>query len=194
MNLLFQEGDLSFSFAAEHWVVRKYDAHPYFKGFSGVGLKGVDFVAVFQNKKVLLIEVKNYQTKNQIVRAKDVALSLSEPEKIAKAINQKFEDTLAGIKAIHTYYQRKSKLAWKWLQRWQKPDPEALFWRSVCDLVLQEKAISKILWLEYDPQDQHLAVALGSALLLKSKHLPGTTQIFNHRNHPYGDLLLVSDK
>ncbi|MEM6378982.1 MAG: hypothetical protein AAF705_12265 [Bacteroidota bacterium] len=193
MNLLFQEGDLTFSFAAEHWSVKKYDDHPYFKGFSGVGLKGVDFVAIFQNKRVLLIEVKNYQTKNQAIRAKDVALSLSKPEKIAEAISQKFEDTLAGIKAIHTYYQRKSKPAWKWLQRWQKPDPEALFWQSVCDLVINKQSLSTILWLEYDPQDQLLAEAIGSVLLLKAKQLPGSVQVFNHLNHPFGDLLLTKD-
>lgn len=193
MNLFFQEGDLSFSFAPSHWAVKKYDDHPYFQGFSGVGLKGVDFVAIFENKKVLLIEVKNYQVKNEVIRAKEVANSLSDPDKIAATVAQKFEDTLAGIKAIHTYYQRKNKQTWQWLKRWQKPDQEALFWQQVCDLVVEQGALTKVLWLEYDPQDEVLGETIGKSLLEKAAQLPGSCQVFNHSNHPFGDLLSTAD-
>lgn len=193
MDLLFQESDLSFTFAPGHWEVKKYDNHSYFKGFSGVGLKGVDFVAIFENKIVLLIEVKNYQVKNQLIRAKEVAISLSEPEKIAEAVVQKFEDTFAGIKAIHTYYQRKNRKSWRWLNRWQKPDEEALFWQKVCDLAIEQQALSNVLWLEYDLQDKALGEVIGQALLQATKQLPGSCQVFNHTNHPFGDLLITTD-
>ncbi len=193
MDLFFQEGDLSFSFAPSHWAVKKYDDHPYFQGFSGVGLKGVDFIAIFENKKVLLIEVKNYQVKNEVIRAKEVANSLGDPDKIAAAVAQKFEDTLAGIKAIHTYYQRKNKQTWQWLKRWQKPDQEALFWQQVCDLVVEKGAMTKVLWLAFDPQDKPAIDAVAQTLLKKTKDLPGACQVFNHGNHPFGDLLKTSD-
>lgn len=190
---MFQESEISFTFAPNHWAVKKYDDHAYFQGFSGVGLKGVDFVAIFENKKVLLIEVKDYQVKNENIRTKEVANSLSDPDKIAGAVAQKFEDTLAGIKAIHTYYQRKNKRTWKWLKRWQKPDQEALFWQKVCDLVVEQGALSKVLWLEYDPQDKLAADAITQNLLQKVKALPGSCEVFNHTNHPFGDLLITKD-
>ena len=150
----FTESGLQFSFSAQHWQVKKYDDHPYFTGFSSVGMKGVDFIAIREEEELWLIEVKNYQTNGASIREPKVKASLEHPEKILEAVEQKFEDTLAGIQAIHTYYKKKKQKRWKWLVPWQKPDQEELFWLEVCELAANPKKVKLILWLELEEENR----------------------------------------
>ncbi|HKK76477.1 MAG TPA: hypothetical protein VJ953_15460, partial [Saprospiraceae bacterium] len=113
--LAFAEGQLTFHFDPAYWQGRKYDDHAYFQGFSGVGLKGVDFIGIYQEDILVLLEVKNYTWRDTPFREKDVRQSLRGPEQIAAAVQQKMEDTLAGLRAIGIYYQRKQARSWGWL-------------------------------------------------------------------------------
>jgi len=148
-NHSFQEGDLLFEFDPLHWQVRKYDQHSYFQGFSGVGLKGVDFVANFEGRELWLIEVKNYSVQRSI-RQKEVDVVLRDPSKIVEALEQKFADTLAGIRAIYTYYQRKERKRWNWLNAWRRPDPEEIFWQEACQIGVETQQIRLVLWIASD--------------------------------------------
>ena len=41
----FIESDLQFYFP-DHWAVREYDNHRFYKNLSGLGLKGLDFLVL----------------------------------------------------------------------------------------------------------------------------------------------------
>lgn len=150
----FLEGDLRFEFDPAHWQVRKYDAHPFFHGFSGVGLKGVDFVANYQGCELWLIEVKNYSTHTSKLRRREVDQALQHPQLIIEALEEKYIDTMAGIQAIDTYYRRKGRRPWNWLLNKIQADPEQAFWQEAYRLALVEKRVRPVLWLAADPSDQ----------------------------------------
>jgi len=59
-----KESALLFDFEETDWIVKKYDDHRYYKSLSGAGLKGVDFIGIFQQEKVVFIEVKNFRAKH----------------------------------------------------------------------------------------------------------------------------------
>lgn len=153
----FKEGKLQFTFH-ESWLVRKYDAHTFYQGFSGVGLKGVDFIAV-RPRELLLIEVKNYRHIRNGRRRAAVAQVLEDPERIGRSITQKGRDTLKAIRAIRTYYLRKWDYRWSvpFLKRfwWQWSDRS--FWTQVAAQAEEPERISFLIWLATDPADAGLA-------------------------------------
>ena len=192
MDQQFIESGLNFTFHSAHWQVKKYDDHPYFTGFSSVGMKGVDFVAIRENKELWLIEVKNYKSNGERVREAKIKASLEQPEKIKEAVEQKFEDTLAGIRAIHTYYKRKNRKRWKWLSRWQKPDQEERFWLQVCELAIDPNRVKLILWLELDTSYRALRSWLMEHLGKNEEALQDYSIFcFNQEEYPYKDSLLL---
>ncbi|MCB9081902.1 MAG: hypothetical protein H6555_09355 [Lewinellaceae bacterium] len=85
------------------WLVQKYDAHRFYRSLSGVGLKGIDFLALRRGEPLLLIELKNYRE------------TPPTPTEVAEAVARKAVDTLRGIRAIQGYFQR------KWLYRMLRP-------------------------------------------------------------------------
>lgn len=152
----FTEGRLIFRFDPAHWQVRKYDDHTYFKGFSGVGLKGVDFVGILDENLLVLLEVKNYTWKGTSFREKDVRQTLQYPDQIIAAVIQKMEDTLAGLRAIRIHYQRKQARTWRWLDRFRKKDEEQAFWNQATSLMEDGKLLC-LLWMEVEEEDAAFA-------------------------------------
>lgn len=155
-SLHFAEGKFDFYFDLDQWQIRKYDDHTYFQGFSGMGLKGVDFLGIHQQKTLLLIEVKNFTWRNRPFREKQVRQSLQVPEEIAMAVRQKMEDTLAGLQAIRIYYERKKARTSSWLDRFRKIDSEQLFWQQASHL-LEENQLRCLLWMETEPEAEAFA-------------------------------------
>jgi len=169
----FQEGKLQFTFN-ESWLVRKYDAHTFYQGFSGVGLKGVDFIAV-RPGELLLIEVKNYRHIRNGRRRAAVAQVLEDPERIGRSIAQKGEDTLKAIRAIRTYYLRKWDYRWSahFLKRfwWQWSDRS--FWTQVAAQADVPDRISFLIWLATDPADAGLADIIRNEVVAGMDTIPG---------------------
>lgn len=135
-GFIFSESGLRFTFSREFWQVRRYDSHTYFRGLSGAGLKGVDFIGIYKNQELVLIEVKNYQTGVDGRRSAFIHARLSDPQALAAALVAKMRDTLRAIGIIQQYLQR------KWAYRLARPlmawfpglAPEWHFWMLAHDL------------------------------------------------------------
>lgn len=180
----YTEGVVQFSFSPE-WLVRKYDDHTFYRGLSGVGLKGVDFIAV-RPGQLVLIEVKNYRHVRNGQRRRVVGETIRQSERIADAIAQKCLDTLRAIRVIHTYYLRKwdyrltsplfGRFHWQWSDR--------SFWTHVAQALSGPAQVTLLVWLATDPGDQSLAHQLlpiirkelddqvGRVLITDEKHQP----------------------
>lgn len=74
------------------WTVIRFDTHRYYKRLSGLGLKGVDFIAYHPDFGIALIECKSYQT--------------AIPPSLDQALRSKRDNTITVISTIHAYYQR----------------------------------------------------------------------------------------
>lgn len=97
---IFLESGLTFHFSPGNWAVRKYDEHEYYQALSGSGLKGMDFVAIWENRQLVLIEVKNYR---QVASSE-----FPSPSTLLDEITRKVEDTFTGLSAIRQMLERKS--------------------------------------------------------------------------------------
>ncbi len=176
-NRSFKEGKLQFTFS-DSWLVRKYDAHTFYRGFSGVGLKGVDFIAV-RPRELLLIEVKNYRHIRNGRRRATVAQVLEDPAGIGRAIAQKGQDTLQAIHAIRTYYLRKWDYRWSvpFLKRfwWQWSDRS--FWTQVAAQADYPERITFLIWLATDPADADLAQTIRNEIIAGMDTTPGQVMI-----------------
>jgi hypothetical protein len=190
-QLSFTEGQLTFYFNPAHWQVRKYDDHAYFQGFSGVGLKGVDFIGIYEERILVLIEVKNYTWRATPFREKDVRQSLQVPEQIAAAVRQKMEDTLAGLHAIGIYYQRKQARSWRWLDRFRKPDTEQLFWEQATRLLEQDR-LQCLFWLETESEDAAFAEKISTQLAKVPVQGKYVVQLVQEQSQPFGKSWQVS--
>jgi hypothetical protein len=145
---VFEESGLQFGFD-NRWTVRKYDAHRFFQGFSGAGLKGVDFIAL-SGDTLLLLEVKNYRRRRAWQTENPFDRILEAPEAFAGHMSGKFLDTLRAIRAIGTYYRR------KWLFRLLRPvlirrsgaRSDWAFWAQVDAHLQGGKPVIAVLWLE----------------------------------------------
>lgn len=102
--ITFRESGIQLEFSSEMWAVRKYDGHTYYRGLAGVGLKGVDFVALQEKKRLVLLEIKNFRT------WPDTKLPLIET--LAEELTRKIEDTLLGLDAIRQMLERKPTYRW----------------------------------------------------------------------------------
>ncbi|MCP4662516.1 MAG: hypothetical protein GY856_44535 [bacterium] len=128
MTRSFEEGRLRFHFG-ERWRVEKYDAHRDYRQKIGKleGTGAVDFVGIYDEKDLYLIEVKDFrgfriQSKERLERGQ-----------LALAVARKVRDTISGLVAAY----RRSL------------EPE--IWRPyVSALMRQQKRLYVALWLEED--------------------------------------------
>lgn len=185
----FFESGIAFSFN-EEWLVRKYDAHTYFKGFSGVGLKGVDFISIYQKRQLVLIEVKNYRSQVPGRKGSHHVQSLANPSAIASSLGLKATDTLKAIRAIGLYYERKwfYRIVRPWVPRLRKIMPEWHFWTTANSLA-QESQIIFLCWLEFDAEHQHLSEIIRGILGDQLKSQPFQIQAVNTATNPFGPSL-----
>ena len=153
--MIFKESDLSFNFSADHWVIKKYDTHRYFKILSGAGLKGVDFLGIYEGKQVVFFEVKHFHT-NHPTKPPSYLIFQDLEAFIAKIVD-KAHDLIRAISIINQYLERK----W-WFRLFLKSSaffPAFLiknrdwyFWYRVAQLMwvpLKEQP-TFVLWLEIE--------------------------------------------
>jgi hypothetical protein len=186
----YVESDLFFDFP-KHWIVKKYDQHPFYKGMSGVGLSAVDFIVVTQEDAILLIEVKNYchRPASQLFHIN--ALLRNHEEGLAYSFIQKLEETITGINAIATYC---SKSAWyrAWYILLKKVGAKYFLLSNdrLCWLWLNEQIqqtpekIVPILWLELPDHLAQYQIELQASIVAQmraSKY--AVPQIWNLSNH-----------
>ncbi|MEL6865901.1 MAG: hypothetical protein AAFP19_15860 [Bacteroidota bacterium] len=146
-----EESDLVFEFD-EQWVVKAYDKHPYYRLMSGLGLKGVDFIGIYQNRFLVLFEVKNYR-----VRYKDYEPEV-DVENLQNTLHRKLEDTLMAIRVISRHLQnkwlfRQLQPLFEWLSpKWLKQNAWA-FWSAVQRIVDSgEQQIIYVAWLDFSEE------------------------------------------
>lgn len=101
--MIFQESGLTFEFASQHWIVKDFDHHPYYRILSGEGFKGVDFIGLLDKETLVCMEVKQYR--QSFPESKEALLHFLHQE--AEKVLQKMEDTLYVVGLIHQYYRRK---------------------------------------------------------------------------------------
>ncbi len=184
--MIIREGGLQFTFG-KGWTVKKYDRHRYYRGLSGAGLKGVDFICLHERKELVLVEVKNYTTRHNRAMQKSFSVDAKPPEELAIAIQQKLVDTLVAIDAVFQYYQR------GWMHRkfqpiiqyWPWPSFDRYFWTQAYQLAQSRETIRAVLWLELDTDDPGDYVEQLQQQLQQQpdKGLP-PIEIFNHKNVP----------
>ena len=159
--MAFKESGLTFSFPTD-WKVIKWDAHRFFGYVSGRGFKGVDFMALSE-EKLYLIEVKNYQDRRPNDEQHPFDLILADPDFYAEVFLQKFTDSFALIRIVEKYYSRKYFFkCWSRLNYWglkklsslsffQKFD--FIFWSRAAQVLRKHPAqVQLILWLEPGPK------------------------------------------
>ena len=139
---LFRESNLDFSFP-EDWEVKKFDETRFFKILAGEGFKGVDFIIITPDRKLILIEVKNYSGDWPINGMSPTQNLTNNVAPFSKKIIHKFEDSFHLIKIIQKYYHRK----W-WFRRFVPLiQREWGFWKTVNEL-LEKREVKLLLWLE----------------------------------------------
>lgn len=150
--MIFNESGLEFTFGPD-WVVKKYDEHSYFRSLSGLGLKGVDFVAIRKEKELIFIEVKNYRTRYNADMDQSFDVSVKPAAELAYELKRKSEDTLLAIDAVLQYYRRgwwyrklrKMWMRWPWLQH------NRAFWSRADELANHH--LHYVVWLGLDVDD-----------------------------------------
>lgn len=152
----FSESNLRFSFP-EDWIVIKSDEHRFYRYLSGVGLKGVDFIAIVDHH-LLLIEVKNYADRFPQDNSLPSTAILNEPLHYAEVFAQKFSDSLQLIRVIHQHYQRKIwftfflPLLHFLPKNWIKTT-DWYFWPKAYEIVAKDPTKVKLwIWLEMGPE------------------------------------------
>lgn len=145
----FQESDLSLTLSSD-WIVRKYDNHTFFRGLSGYGLKGVDFIVLLPDGRLGLIEVKNYHPR---INPSGIAHPIKriKAAKLAENLANKYFDSLRAIRVIERYYQRK----WWYRSRYflfssieRLFNSDLYFYREAAKRARGPLPITIILWLE----------------------------------------------
>ncbi|MEQ8706566.1 MAG: hypothetical protein RIC19_21725 [Phaeodactylibacter sp.] len=176
---VFEESGLRFDFDAR-WAVRKYDAHRFFQGFSGAGLKGVDFIAL-HGSTLILLEIKNYQRRQRWQTENPFDPILAAPGSFANHMASKYLDTLRALRAIGTYYHR------QWLFRLLHPvlvrlpgrKMDWVFWARVDQHLREGRPVTALLWLETEPKQTDFLATLKVAITPLLRASVATFQIVN---------------
>ncbi|MCB0638299.1 MAG: hypothetical protein KDC54_16835 [Lewinella sp.] len=163
----FAESGLEFSFPA-HWAVRRYDHHTYYRGLSGLGLKGMDFLAIERDAgvrgKLYCLEIKNYLTRHSEDGV--FVATPKPPAQLARTVERKYEDTLRVLAAIHGYFRRRwfYRLAEPWLARSSYYRFDRVFWTQAYYLAQVPGQVQVVLWLEVEERDESYRQAVAEAL------------------------------
>ncbi len=160
---------MEFSFPGR-WRVRKYDSHRFYQGLSSVGLKAVDFIVLTDAGELWLIEVKNYQPRQN---GKKVFIpKIKSTDRLADSIHRKFRDSLRAIRIINQYYERNwfYRIMGPYLRRIGGPNSDWHFWREA---FLRSEAAAPprlLIWIELDGARKNYRTRLFATLL---KHFEG---------------------
>ena len=152
----FKESGMEFTFP-NNWVVKKYDEHRFYHYLSGLGFKGVDMIVLTPEKKLILIEVKNYIDRFPQDGINPTETLLNNTTTFSKMYIQKFEDTFQLLRIVQKYYTRKKWYRWLTMSLQQFFPYHFLikldwgFW-TLANVFLNQNKIHLILWLEVSPK------------------------------------------
>lgn len=197
LKQVFSESGLQFKFPSD-WVVFKYDEHRFYKYLSGSGLKGVDFIAIHQ-QRLILIEVKNYMERFAKEGEHPMDPLIGTPEIYASKFFRKFEDTFRLLDIIEQYYQRKwwyrkvFRVFKKYFSDSSIIKKETGFWSKAIELLNQPERVRLVLWLELAPDyDSKKAKALNDYFQksIQSKIPEGMVFYIAHSRDPFEGISL----
>ncbi|MDX1667277.1 MAG: hypothetical protein R3350_08610 [Saprospiraceae bacterium] len=185
-----RESGISFQFDSS-WKIIRYDAHRYYQGLSGAGLKGVDFIGLREDRELFLFEVKNYHPRTEMHSSSSLWQREDAVEVVAEAVSRKFEDTLTACRAIHAYHHR------KWLFRimqnrsglLRKFKPEWYFWSQVHRLVQHTDTLKAVCWIETLHPREVVQTQLLSLLKRRLQHLDLPVLVASCERHPFAGSL-----
>lgn len=158
LSLLFavkyKESDLNISFDPS-WRVKKFDASRYFKLLSGLGLKGVDFIALDKSGQLFLIEVKNYKKRLKSPVDPDISDLIGKSPNLKNHFVQKVEDSCQLLEVIYKYLNRKwfYRLMFKYRHTIPKAwieNSEWTFWFDANHLLANPNNLNCVLLLELE--------------------------------------------
>lgn len=190
--MIFEESGLRFYFP-QNWLVRKFDSHTFYRGLSGFGFKGVDFIALPPEGPLLLIEIKNYFNRDPRINAPLSQDQLPAPEVLAAKLHEKSADTLRAILAIQRYYLRKwtYRTFLPWSFHWRRDKSEWVFWTLVFQRAYNEKQARFVCWLESKEGMTPWRNALLNKLHSLSFEPPLEPWIISKTENPFYPLLKV---
>lgn len=106
----FDESGLTLAFGDE-WIVRRYDAHPFYALLSGRGYRGVDFVLLHRRRpRAVWVEVKNYRRRFRDETPAALPGYVRDPARLATELAAKAHDTRRGLRQIDRHYRAR----WWW--------------------------------------------------------------------------------
>lgn len=192
--MTFKESGLTFNFGPG-WVVKKYDEHAYFRSLSGMGLKGVDFIAIRQERELVFIEVKNYRTRYNADMDQSFEVVVKPTAELAYELKRKSEDTLLAIDAVLQYYRRswwyrrfrQLWMRWPWLQY------NRAFWSRADELANHRLHFVVWLGLDFDDPENYAEELLFQLKLMKIEAVDKIS-IATGKQSPFsGEVELVGD-
>lgn len=192
--MTFKESGLTFKFGPG-WVIKKYDEHAYFRSLSGMGLKGVDFIAIRQEKELVFIEVKNYRTRYNADMDQSFEVVVKPTAELAYELKRKSEDTLLAIDAVLQYYRRswwyrrfrQLWMRWPWLQH------NRAFWSRADELANHRLHFVVWLGLDFDDPENYAEELLFQLKLMKIEAVDKIS-IATGKQSPFaGEVELVGD-
>ncbi len=191
--MIYVESDIQFRFTAD-WVVFRYDTHRYYKGWSGAGLKGVDFIGILKDETLVLMEIKNYNLRLSGKRGHTLDAIQMDPSLLTEAFGHKIADTLTAIDAVRQYWQRHwwRRLALRWYSRRSPKSSEPAFWARVCALAENPEHCMAVLWLESNALDTAFRRRIGTQLSEELSALCARVEVSHSSEHPFADSLEVS--
>ena len=184
--MTFHESGLVFHFS-DDWLIRKFDSHTFYRGLSGSGLKGVDFLVLPPSGPLLLLEVKNYFNRDPRVNAPVRQEQLPVSEELAKKLPEKSMDTLVAIDAIHQYYLRKwsYRFLLPWLLRLRWKNSDWVFWTLAYQRTHVDRMARLVCWIEVGDGQTEWAEDLNEALLSFPFEPPFEPLLIGAKHNPF---------
>lgn len=130
----FQESNISFDFKGTTWNIVKYDEHLAHEKVSNVvhPTKAVDFLGIYNDRKLYFIEVKNYKGHTGDPNTQDVLKAGG--EELMRRIAVKVRDTIASATNAARFSTNESD-----------------FFTRINELLLNDaEKIVVIAWIEFD--------------------------------------------
>lgn len=104
----FRESDLTLHFDESTWVVRRYDAHPFYGRLKAHGYAGVDFLLLHRREhRAVWLEVKNYRARRPGLTPEHLPAYVADPAVLAEALARKRRDTARGLAQIARHYRER---------------------------------------------------------------------------------------
>ncbi len=188
-ELVLLESGMQYAFDPQVWAVRDYDAHTFFAGLAGAGLKGIDFLTIFRTRRLVFWEVKHFRY-NQ--GAHSGAPNLP-PDALAEQLITKVRDTIRGVGAVGGYYERlwRYRMLRNYLQHFPTQRSDWAFFTRVNQLLLHAERCELLVWLEADPLPENYRRSLYQLLQQELGHRMGHIRIVHSADPPYRASLRV---